>query len=608
MKYLIVTKLNELSNIIAGIEQAGEVVVDLETTSLATHSSTIEIVGIGLCYSDSTAYYLPLINEPAQEIKLSDLSQIIENDSISKIGHNIKYDARVLNRFGLDIKNIKFDTLIASYCLHGDRTKHNLDDLTLEHLNHVKIRTKDVIPRKSKKLPNPTMAHCPIPQVAMYCCEDVYYTYQLYKLFKGKLEEPSNSAAKKLFYDIEMPVLPVLISMECAGVSIDRNRIVELNTKLTALLETEKQAIDSRLNRPLVLTNPSDVAKAIFEDLKIHEAMGITPLKTATGKYKTDKKTLELLKSDKFIESILNVKKLNKFINTYMLSFPAFISDHTGKIHAFFNQAVTATGRLSSSEPNLQNQPQRDELGKEIRELYISRWHDSGGVILSSDYSQAELRILAHMSNDEVLLDIFRRDADAHLGVASKIYRKPEDQITKQERTFTKTINFGLLYGMGPKKLAMQLGITKDEATLLMDQYLGTLKGVKNFIISSEKFLNTNGYTETFFGRRRYIPKVFSNDKLEQWAARREGTNHIVQGTNADITKKAMIRCQEEFYKFGLKSLLVLQVHDELVFDVHPDEIEIIKPIVLGAMQGIVNFSIPMKAEAAFGESWGKAH
>ena len=177
MKYLIVTKLNELSNIIAGIEQAGEVVVDLETTSLATHSSTIEIVGIGLCYSDSTAYYLPLINEPAQEIKLSDLSQIIENDSISKIGHNIKYDARVLNRFGLDIKNIKFDTLIASYCLHGDRTKHNLDDLTLEHLNHVKIRTKDVIPRKSKKLPNPTMAHCPIPQVAMYCCEDVYYTY-----------------------------------------------------------------------------------------------------------------------------------------------------------------------------------------------------------------------------------------------------------------------------------------------------------------------------------------------------------------------------------------------------------------------------------------------
>jgi len=607
MKYVIATKLVELDTIISEIEQAGEVVVDLETTSLATHSTTIQIVGIGFCCSEQKAYYIPF-NQDNQEIKLEDLRQIIESESINKIGHNIKYDARVLNRYGLNIKNIRFDTLIASYCLNGDRTKHNLDDLTLMHLNHVKIRTKDVIPRKSKKLPNPTMMNCEVPKVAAYCCEDVYYTYKLYKLFKSYLELPEYSAANKLFYTIELPLLPVLIGMECAGVAIDRTKIVELNTKFNEMLKAEEKIIASTINREIALTNPNDISKAIFEELKIHEQLKITPAKTPTGKYKTDKNALKDMSAHPFVAALLNVKKLNKFINTYMLSFPQFISDYTGRIHAFFNQTVTATGRLSSSDPNLQNQPQRDELGKEIRALYISRYKDIGGKILAADYSQAELRILAHMAKEPVLTDIFLRGADAHLGVASKIYNKPEDQITKQERTFTKTINFGLLYGMGPKKLAATLTITKDEAQLLMDQYLGTLKGVRSFIINAEKYLKANGYTETFFGRRRYIPKVFSNDKLEQWAAQREGTNHIVQGTNADIIKLAMVKCDTRFKELNLKSMLILQVHDELVFDVHPDEIDVVKDIVINAMQGVVKFDMPMIVDAKLGDSWAEAH
>lgn len=601
----ILNTKRQLEIILSEVEQAGEVVIDTETTSLATHSKDIKIVGLGLCYSNEAVHYCPF-NSPDNELTIEDFRPIIESEAIAKIGHNIKYDARVLHRFDLKIKNVKFDTLLAHYCIYGDRAKHNLDDITLEYLNHVKIRTKDVIPRKSKKLPNPTMWDCDINMVAVYCAEDVWDTRLLYHILQDELK--ASPSAKNLFYNIELPLLPTLIDMECSGVAIDKAKIVELNTKFNNILTEETQKINTALGRPLALTNPNDISKALFEERKVHEKLGIQIATTPTGKYKTDKNTLKLFESDEVVGSILSVKKLNKLINTYMLSFPQFISEHTGRIHAFFNQCVTSTGRLSSSEPNLQNQPQRDELGKEIRSLYISRWKDIGGMILAADYSQAELRILCHIASEPVLKEIFDRNGDAHLGVASKIYKKPEDQITKQERTFIKTINFGLLYGMGPKKLGLSLGISTDDAKVLMDMYLGTLKGVKNFIKSTEKFLMDNGYTETFFGRRRFIPKIFSSDKMEQWAARREGVNHVVQGTNADIIKMAMVVCRRKFMEQNLYSQLILQVHDELVFDVHPDEIDVVKKIVVDAMEGITQFNVAMISDAKFGTSWAEAH
>lgn len=607
MRYVILTKRNELDSVLSGIEQAGEVVVDLETTSLATHSKDIKIVGIGLCYDNNTAFYIPQ-NHKDQEISLEDVKPVLEDSNVAKIGHNIKYDARVFNRFGVNLKNIIFDTFVASYCLHGDRIRHNLDDLTLDHFNHVKIRTKDVIPRKSKKLPNPTMLDSPIEKVAVYCCEDVWYTFKLYKELKRILRLPYNQAAFKLFYDIELPLLPVLIDMECTGVAIDPEKIVELNNKFEDLARQEKDLVDKALGRELIISNPNDISKAIYEELKIQDKLGVVIKMTPTGKFSTSKDTLNSLKKDGFVNSILNIKKLMKLTKTYMSSFPEYISGHTGLIHTFFNQCRTSTGRLSSSEPNLQNQPSRDELGREIRSLYVSRWKGIGGKILAADYSQAELRILAHIADEQVLADIFNRDGDAHLGVASKIYNKAEDQVSKSERTFTKTINFGLIYGMGPKKLGVELSIPEPDARVLMDRYLGTMKGVKKFITDSEKFLKEHGFTETFFGRRRYISKVYSGDKLDKWAAAREGMNHRVQGTNADMIKIAMSKIYQEFNRLGLKSKIVLQVHDELVIDTHPDELEIVKKTVVELMENVVKFVVPLKVGAEYGDSWLDAH
>lgn len=599
MKFHLIQAQNQIDEVEARIQQEGEVIFDLETTSLNTHASTTKIVGCGLGFNDYEAFYIPYTEETGPRIL-----EIANNDTIAKIGHNIKYDARVINKYGGRISNIKFDTLLAHYCLYGDQTKHNLDDITLEEFGHVKIRTNEVIPRKSKGNPNPTMAQSPVSKVAVYCCEDIIYTYLIYKRLAERLKQ--NKSAYNLYYNIELPLLPVLIDMECNGVVIDKTNIPILETKIQEQIDSYKSVIQTTAKRDVILTNPTDIGNLLFEELKIQDKFKTPVSKTKTGKYRTNEDTLEIYKSDEVVHSILAVKKLNKLLKTYLSSFPTYISDYTGRLHTNFNQAIAVTGRLTSSEPNLQNQPARDALGKEIRTLYISRFPN--GKILSADYSQAELRILAHMANEPVLIENYLKGGDAHLAVASKIYDRSEDKISKEERTYIKTINFGMIYGMGPNKLSMELNISKNDAKDLMNRYLGSMKGVKKFIQDSENELRANGFTETFFGRRRYIPKIYSNDKLDVWAAAREGTNHKVQGTNADMIKLSMIKIQPELGIQNLKSLLILQVHDELVLDTYPTEEDILAKLITSKMQEVVSFKVPIVVEAKFGTNWATAH
>jgi len=610
LKYTIIKTRQELDTLVDTLNSIDEYAFDLETTSLSTHSEDIKIVGIGFSFRDGEAYYIPF-NQPNLGLDsnqiLSMLNDSLDNETIRKIAHNIKYDTRVLDRFGIKVQNIYFDTMVASYCLYGDRFRHNLDDLVLHHLNHIKVRTKTLIPRKSKDNPNPSMMDAPIESVGAYCCEDVDFTFRLYKVFKRLLDLPVNSVAKELFYGTDMPLTDVLIKIECKGIKLDVKKINEIRDIVAEKLVSLQKDIDDLAGRELCLTKPVDIADCLYEERKVQEKLNVSIPKTASGKYSTAAATLDTIKDDELVSKIIEYKFYTKLMSTYITPLPGHISSFTGYIHPFFSHTRTATGRLSCSEPNVQQQPSRSELGKRIREAYVSRFED--GKILAVDYSQAELRILAHMGQEQVFLNAYKNDEDVHSAVASEVvYEVPKDEVTKEQRTVCKTVNFGLLYGMRAKKLAATLGISIDESSQIMDKYMGKMEGLKSFLDSSRDFLKKHGYTQNFFGRRRYIPKIYSENQLDQWSAEREGANNIIQSTNADMIRRAMIEIQNFLDDANLKSIMILQVHDELVFDVHPDEVQLVSDKVCEIMENVVEFDIVMKAEAAVAENWSEAH
>jgi DNA polymerase-1 len=598
--------IDKLPELVTNLQNTQIFAFDIETTSLKTHSESLEILGIGFSWKKGEATYLQIRDSNEEAEALRQLYDVFADESIGKIGHNIKYDARVLLARGLKVNGIVFDTMIANYCLVSDRTTHNLDDLTLHYLNYVKVRTKSLIPNKSKKYPNPSLKDADQGQVATYCCEDVDSTFRLYKRLTQELLREENEAARNIFYTIEMPVTSVLLKMEHNGVKIDTDKLDELLNKLQDKISASKSIIDTETGREVVLTNPNDIATAIYDDLKIHEQLGVKIKTTPTGKRSTAATMLDQMADHEVVSSILLIKKYNKLISTYILALPEKISSLTGYLHAYFNQHITATGRLSSSDPNLQNIPARDEEGKEIRGAFVSRWE--GGKILSADYSQAELRILAHMSQEPVLLDVYRRGEDAHRAVAARTLQKTTEKVTSKERDQFKTVNYGIIYGMGSSKLAAELGIDRDTSTQIITDYLNNLPHVKRFIETTKSSLVRHGYTETLYKRKRYIPSIYSQNTLDQWAAQRAGFNHTIQGTNADIIKLAMIQINDWLHSSNLKSLMIMQVHDEIVIDVHPDEIEFIKDKVIDVMESCVCLDIPMIADGNYADSWADAH
>ena len=607
-EYKIIRTEDELKELVDNLLRRNRFVFDLETSSLETHSEDIKIVGIGFCFKRAEAYYIPFNYALSPKIILDYLLPVFTDSTIGKIGHNIKYDCRCLDRFGIRVNNIVFDTMVASYCLYGDRTTHNLDDLSLHHLNHVKIRTKSVIPRKTKENPNPSMLDMEVEKVALYNCEDVDFTYRLYELFNQLLNHPGNEHCKKIFYEIDLPLVTTLISMECSGVKISESLLDELKVEVSNKLVTLQTNINQAAGREIALTKPLDVCKLLYEDLKLDQTPGLKIEKTPGGQLSTAAKQIEKLEGlHPVVDHILEYKLLTKIMSTYITSIPEYISKHTGLLHPFFGQTMTSTARLNSSDPNCQNIPAKNPIGKRIREAFISRF--PGGKILAADFSQAELRILAHMGQEKVFLKAFNEDVDVHLAVAADvIYEIAKELVTKEQRTKVKVLNFGLLYGMRAKKLALGLGIDILEATDIMVKYMAKMSGLKKFLDDARLNLKERGYTENYFGRRRYIPNIYSFNQMEVWSAEREGANNIIQSTNADIIRIAMNRIHNMLDSESRKSKMILQVHDELVFDLHPEEVEILPPKIRDIMESVVKFDVLMKVDAKIGDSWSSAH
>ena len=617
LNYRILRTKKEVEELISLVVRNGKFVVDLETTGLETFAPELQIVGLGATIKAGEAYYVPFnapewVTELGSDIEpskalLEIFRPILEDPCIGKIGQNIKYDCRVFRKHGVRLDGIIFDTLLASYCLFSDKCKHSLDDMSMNHFGHIKIRTKTLIPKKKKKKGDPpsTMMDAPIDEVGIYCMEDVDYTYRLYEYFSILLKSPGYEKPRRIFEDIEMKLYPIIIDMECNGVRIDPVPISKIKEELITASTQLKKDICEVAGWEVSLTKPADIAKLIYDDLKIFEKRGIPIRFTKTKKRATTQKVLAIVSDDPTVSKILTIKKMNKLLSTYVDGIPKQISRVTGKVHASFNQHSTSTGRLSSDSPNLQNIPQREEVGKRIRGAFVSSYEN--GKILSADYSQQELRILAHLSGEPVLVDTYKKNEDAHIRVAAKIFGVEESKVTPAQRNYCKTINYGLMYGMGEKKLSDELKITTEEAAQLMETYLGKMTNVAQYIKDVEKFLSKHGFTETMYGRRRYLPNVFSFMKFTKLEAFREGVNHTVQGSGADQVKMAMINIDKFLTGNNKKSKLIMQVHDEIVIDVHPDELDITDKIS-EIMSSVDDLNVPMLAEAKLGNSWKDAH
>lgn len=598
--YKLITSKNDLEKLKQEILQKGFVSIDIETDE--KHFMECKIIGIALSTQEKTGYYLPLLHKVNSEISKEEgikfIKEICENPSIKKIGHNLKYEYVVMKRYGIEIKNIHFDTMIASYVLRPEFTHHNLDRLAEEYLKHKTIKYEEVT-QKNQSLLN-TLLDVPIDNVVNYACEDADITLRLYNYFSKKLEE--NQKLKKLFYDIELPIIPVLGEMEYNGIKINIEYLKSLGNELQKELETLSNKIYELSGEIFNLNSPKQMAYILFEKLKLPVIK-----KTKTGA-STDEEVLEELSEEHEIAAyILKYRTLTKLKTTYIDELPYMVVPSTGRIHTSFNQTITATGRLSSSNPNLQNIPIRDEIGKKIRQAFIS---EEGKILGSFDYSQIELRVLAHMSGDETLIKQFEENRDIHSETASKVLGVKIEEITPEQRRIGKTINFGIVYGISAYGLSRQLKISPSEANEIIEKYFSTYKGVKNYILQTLQFVSKNGYVETMFGRRRNIPELvnkhYSSDKLTFGKSERIAINTPIQGSAAEIVKIAMIKLYEVLKNTKVKMLL--QVHDEILVELPESDIEKYQFLIKETLENAINLRVPLVVEYKFGKNWGEIH
>ena len=620
LDYQILKTEAELDQLIEQLQQQPEFVFDFETTSLKTHNTELELVGLGFTWQSGQSRYVPfhhsiwggtqsaqypeLVCLERQQELLQKFEVLFLDESIGKAGQNVKYDCRVLHRFGLGIQNLCFDTMVAHYALYSDRLPHNIDDIAMCHLGHQKIRTKHIIPKKTPKNPNPSMAQRPAEEVAVYCMEDCDYTWQAMLHLRELLV--ADPRASKLFYEIDMPLVEVLTRIECNGVQLDLTQMDAMRQTFAKTLTDLQAEINQVAGKPITLTNPAQLAELLYDQLRLDKKNRIKVRRTPSGARSTDAKTLARLSHEPVVQAIQKYKAMRKLQGDFITKLPQMVSQITGLLHASFNQTITSTSRLSSSEPNLQQVPQRTEEGKKIRECFVSRFE--GGKILAADLSQAEMRILAHISEDPVLLDCYLNDRDMHCAAAALAYGITEDEVQPTQRSAAKTVNYGIIYGMSAKRLSNETGMTYEEADAFIKRYLANMRGVHQYIETTKKFLRFHGYVETLFGRRRYISKIFSDNDFDIWAAEREATNAPIQGFQADWLKIAMLKIDHDMQQQKLQSLMVMQVHDELVFDAHPDEFEVLKEIVLEHMPASYQLAVPMLVDAHYADSWAEAH
>ena len=569
--------------------------LDTETTSI--NPIDAELVGLSFSVEEGKAFYVAI---PAERKKAERIVNIFkplyESTKILKIGQNIKYDMEVLMNYGVRLAAPMFDTMLAHYVLQPEQ-KHNMDILAETLLNYQTIHIDELIGPKGKSQKN--MRDISPADICDYAAEDADITLRLYNVLKPRLKEAD---VEDLFYNIEMPLVPVLAEMEMNGVLLDTNALAETSKVFTDRMTQIEKNIYELAGHQFNIASPKQVGEVLFGEMKIVDK----PKKTKTGQYVTSEEVLQQLRSKApIVDHILEHRGLKKLLGTYVDALPKLINPHTGHIHTSFNQAVTATGRLSSSDPNLQNIPVRGEDGKEIRKCFIP---EPGCLFFSADYSQIELRVMAHLSGDKNMIEAFREGYDIHAATAARIYKEDINDVTRDQRTKAKRANFGIIYGITVFGLAERLEISRDEAKQLIDGYFETFPQVHDYMEKAKQLAREHGYAETFFHRRRYLPDITSHNATVRNFAERNAINAPIQGSAADIIKIAMIRIYERFRREGIKSKMILQVHDELNFSVLPEEKEQVEKIVLEEMQNAYPLQVPLVADSGWGNNWLEAH
>lgn len=584
--YTIINHTN--IDMLVGLMQMQDIICfDTETSALDPLDS--ELVGLSFCWESGKAYYVPY-----EESILQKLKPILEDEKITKIGQNIKFDILVLRCVGVEVKGFLWDTMIMHYLINSDE-RHGMDYLAEKYLEYTPIPISDLIGKGAKQL---SMKDIDIATVAEYAAEDADVTFQLYNILKSEIGD-----MEQLYREVEEPLIQVLAAMEYAGVKVDKQRLDTYSVVLEEELNIIQREIAVVTEEPnLNINSPKQLGELLFDKLKIVDK----PKMTKTKQYKTDEEYLTSLKGKhKIIELILEYRGLKKLHSTYVSALPKLINPHTGRIHTSYNQAVTTTGRLSSTNPNLQNIPIRDERGREIRASFIA---EKGAQILSADYSQVELRIMAHLSGDEAMCEAFRNGYDIHTATAAKIFGVAMEEVTSDMRRKAKSANFGIIYGVSAFGLSENLGISRAESKELIDGYFESYPKVKEYMNSSIEIARRNGYSQTIYGRKRYLADINSASKMTASYAERNAINAPIQGSAADIMKLAMSGVYRAMRAENLQSRLIMQVHDEIVVEVVDGEAESVRKIVIREMESAAQLSVPLTAECGIADNWLDAH
>ena len=572
-------------------------ILALDTETTGTDPMDAELVGMSFSITENQAFYVPIPAEREEAIKIvREFEPVFKNEKSLKVGQNIKYDMLVLQNYGIEVRGKLFDTMVAHYVLQPE-LRHNMDYLAEIYLHYQTIHIEELIGPKGKGQKN--MRDLSPQEVYLYACEDADVTLKLKNILEQELKK---NDAEKLFYEIEMPLVPVLVNIESNGVRLDTEALKQSSEHFTTRLQSIEKEIYTLAEGEFNIASPKQVGEILFDKLKIVEKAK----KTKTGQYVTSEEVLESLRNKHdIIGKILEYRGLKKLLSTYIDALPQLINPKTGRIHTSFNQTVTATGRLSSSNPNLQNIPIRDEDGKEIRKAFIP---DDGCSFFSADYSQIELRIMAHLSEDKNMIDAFLSGYDIHAATAAKIYKVDIKEVTADMRRKAKTANFGIIYGISVFGLAERMNVDRKEAKELIDGYFETYPQVKSYMDKSIQVAREHGYVETIFHRKRFLPDINSRNAVVRGYAERNAINAPIQGSAADIIKMAMICIQKRIQEEGLMSRMIIQVHDELNFKCHKSEQYLLKSLVTNCMEHVIKLSVPLTVSTGFGNNWYEAH
>lgn len=595
-QYHLAQSAAELDDLVKKLHTQTEVCFDTETTG--TEPLTSKIVGMSFAFQKGEAWYVPLPESREEAVAVMEkFRPVFENPDRLFIGQNIKFDMLVIRRYGLEIKGKLFDTMLAHYLIEPEG-RRNMDLLSEQFLNYQPVPITTLIGKKGKN--QGSMRDVPLEKIKEYAAEDADITLQLKEQFLPLLKE---RGVEKVFYEIENPLVKVLADMESEGIRLDTGALEEFSRTLETELAQVERSVYEQAGIKFNLASPKQLGEVLFDKLRLEES----PQKTRTGQYATGEDILQkLAHKHKIIEDILRYREFSKLKSTYVDALPLLINTETGRLHTTFNQAVAVTGRLSSNNPNLQNIPIRTERGREVRKAFVPRSKDY--LILSADYSQIELRIIAAISGDRHMIEAFKRAQDIHTTTAAKVYRIAMEEVTPAMRRNAKSVNFGIIYGVSAFGLAENIGVSRTEAKELIDTYFAEYPFIRDYMAGQVKFAKANGYVQTLLGRKRWLRDINSSNSVVRGYAERNAINMPIQGTAADMIKLAMIDIHQAFVQKGYRSKMVLQVHDELVFDAHKEEIDEIKPLILEKMKNALPLDVPIEAEIGVGENWLEAH